>query len=179
MQKCKKCGKEFEPLKRNGVNISKFCISCLIEKGKQKQKKEWNKEKKEIKERLKTHSDWLNQLQKVFNSYIRARDKNKPCISCKRPLIGKFDAGHYYTVGAYPNLRFNENNTHGQCVSCNRDKHGNLLEYAENLPKRIGLDNFDKLKQDKNKSLKLSTEEIKELIKYYKLKLKQFINENE
>ena len=166
--KCKSCKSEFEPVKRNGIIVSKYCFSCLITKGKEKRVKEARKEKKDAQEALKTHSEWLNDLQRVFNTYIRERDKGKPCISCGNPLTGKFDAGHYFSVGAYPNLRFNELNVHGQCVACNQHKHGNINEYSINLPLRIGNTAFDDLLNDRNKQKKLSTVEIKELIKRYK-----------
>lgn len=170
---CKKCKKEFEPLYRNGILMSKYCIACLIAKKNNIDKHEWSKEKKDRLDKLKTHSDWLNELQKVFNTYIRTRDKNKPCISCGQVLIGKYDAGHYFTVGSYPNLRFNEDNVHGQCVACNQHKHGNVAEYAIRLPDRIGQERYNKLLEERNNSLHLSTEDIKELIKKYKQKIKE------
>jgi hypothetical protein len=130
-------------------------------------------EKKKILEKLETHSDWLKKLQKVFNTYIRHRDKDKRCISCQTPLNGrKFDAGHCYSVGAYPNLRFNEDNVHGQCVHCNQHKHGNIHEYMSNLPIVIGDVAFEKLQEKRNDPLKLTIPEIKELIEFYKQKVK-------
>lgn len=171
--KCKGCGIEFEPFKRNGIILSRLCASCLIKKANKQKEKEWNKGKKIIKERLKTHSDWLNDLQKLVNKFVRLRDKNKPCISCETPLINKYDAGHYYSVGSNPYLRFNLDNIHGQCVHCNRDLHGNLIEYGENLPKRIGKEAFEKLKSDSNISNKMTIFEIKEQIKLYKEKIKE------
>jgi hypothetical protein len=130
-------------------------------------------EKKKILEKLETHSDWLKKLQKVFNTYIRHRDKDKQCISCKTPLNGrKFDAGHCYSVGAYPNLRFNEDNVHGQCVHCNQHKHGNIHEYMSNLPIVIGDVAFEKLQEKRNDPLKITIPEIKELIEFYKQKVK-------
>jgi len=132
---CKQCKAEFEPLTAHNSTIKqKMCVPCLIAKGNEKRiktaKKEWSKEKAVIKEKLKTHSEWLNDFQKIFNTYIRVRDFGKPCISCDRPLKDKFDAGHYFSVGAYPNIRFNNDNVHGQCVYCNQHLHGNISEYA-------------------------------------------------
>ena len=111
--KCKCCGFKFIPK----TFLQKFCmekdecIKAFIQLAKEKKqaeaKKKWSKEKKEIKEKLMSKSDYLNLAQKVFNTYIRMRDKNKNCISCDKKLIGKFDAGHFFSVGAYPNLRFN------------------------------------------------------------------------
>jgi len=169
--KCK-CGELFDPIYRNGILISKLCIPCVLLKSNAKRKQSWEKEKKELKTGLKTHSEWLKDLQAVVNSYIRERDKKKPCISCDRPLTSKFDAGHFFSVGAYANLRFNEDNIHGQCVYCNQHQHGATNEYAIRLPYRIGQERYDKLLLARNEPLKLSTEEIKEKIKYYKEKIK-------
>lgn len=167
--RCKKCRQMFEPIRRNSIIVTRLCISCFVENERTKRRK---KQKSEIKEGLKTHSDWLNELQKIFNKYIRLRDKNKPCISCNKPLIGKYDAGHYFSVGSYPNLRFNENNVHGQCVSCNQHKHANIVEYSLQLPKRIGQEQFEALVSMKGIPLKLTTAEIKEKIIEYKQKIK-------
>lgn len=165
---CKTCKNKFEPLYRNGILLSKLCIKCLVEKKRKIDRLKWKNEKKTIKEKLKTHSQWLNDLQKIFNKYIRLRDKNKPCISCNKPLTGKYDAGHFFSVGAYPNLRFNEDNVHGQCVECNQHKHGNITEYSINIHKRIGLERSNNLLEMRKEPLKLSTEEIKDKMKYYK-----------
>ena len=79
-----------------------------------------------------------------FHKFIRNRDKDKPCISC-----GKYttlQAGHYYSAGKHPEIRFNEDNVHGQCLSCNYYKSGDLINYTYNLIDRIGKDRFEKLK---------------------------------
>ena len=79
-----------------------------------------------------------------FHKFIRNRDKDKPCITC-----GKYttlQAGHYYSAGKHPVIRFNEDNVHGQCLSCNYYKSGDLINYTYNLIDRIGKDRFEKLK---------------------------------
>lgn len=120
-----------------------------------------------------SRSDWLNLAQKVFNTYIRLRDRDKPCISCNKPLNTKYDAGHYYSMGNYSFLRFNEENTHAQCVHCNRDLHGNLLEYRINLIKRIGIERVEILDESRHNKLDISIESVQLLIKKYKLKIKE------
>ena len=173
--------KRFEPVRGEKVCSVECSIAVIQSKTfKRKHEKEIRInnaiEKKKILEKLETHSDWLRKLQKVFNAYIRERDKNKPCISCQVLLNGrKFDAGHCYSVGAYPNLRFNEDNVHGQCVHCNQHKHGNIHEYMSNLPKRIGVEAFERLQAERSKPLKLSIPEIKELIEVYKQKRKSIL----
>jgi uncharacterized protein with PIN domain len=135
------------------------------------------KEKREIKamrERTKSISSWRRDLQQVFNQYIRLRDANKGCISCGKPLKEKYDAGHFYSVGSYPNLRFHESNCFGQCVECNQHKHGNLLEYRERILDRITYEQLEELLAKKDLPLRLSLPEIQEKIKEYKHKVKQF-----
>ena len=112
-------------------------------------------------------------LQQVFNQFIRLRDKGKPCISCNKPLQGKYDAGHYYSVGSYPNLRFHEVNVHGQCVECNQHKHGNLIEYGIRIESRIGKSQVAELMDQRKSNLKLTRDEIIDLIKHYKQLVKQ------
>jgi hypothetical protein len=140
---------------------------------KSKKANDWQKEKKVLKEKLMTKSDYLNICQKVFNTYIRTRDKDKNCISCNKKLVGKYDAGHFFSVGAYPNLRFNENNVFGQCVHCNRDKHGNVKEYDLRLQNILSIEEYNQLLNDRNKPALLTIEDIKELIAIYRVKTKE------
>lgn len=180
MPKCKHCKDVFKPK----YFLQKYCLGkneCIkaftqsVAKIKEKEdKREWAKEKKVRKEAILTHAEWLNIFQKVFNTYIRTRDKNSHCISCETPLSNrKFDAGHYRSVGSNPQLRFNEENVWGQCVPCNRDKHGNLIEYRKGLIKKIGVEKVEYL-ENLNQSAKLSIPEIKDKIKEYKEKINFF-----
>lgn len=174
MRTCKNCGKKFEPQYNKVQQVCSFECSIELAKNKikEKQSKDWKKEKAKRKEALKTNADYVRELQKIFNTYIRERDKNKPCISCNKPLNTKFDAGHYYSTGSYPELRFHEDNVHGQCVHCNQHKRGNLLEYGLNLPKRIGLNKVLELRKLANVPRKYTVEELKGLKVFYKLKIK-------
>ena len=78
-----------------------------------------------------------------FNAFIRERDKATKCISCSTGPIE--NAGHYYSAGHYPPLRFDEDDVHGQCIGCNKWKHGNLIEYRKGLVKRIGEERIKRL----------------------------------
>jgi hypothetical protein len=169
-RKCVQCKDKFTPQNNNQICCSGFCAYEYVKK---QTAKNWQKEKKELKEKLMSKSDYLNILQKVFNTFIRMRDKDKNCISCDRKLTGKFDAGHFFSVGAYPNLRFNEKNVHGQCVHCNRDKHGNVKEYDLRLQMLLSDTEYQMLLESRNKPLKLSIDEVKELILIYRQKIKE------
>ena len=138
--------------------------------------KAFNAETRVRKEQLKTRRDYIKDLQVIFNRFIRARDDKQTCISCgsmpSQKRGGVFDAGHYRSVGANPELRFNEDNCHKQCVRCNRELSGNVANYRINLIKRIGQDRVDII-EGKHPPLKWSVMEIKHKIKNYKQKLKQ------
>jgi len=171
-KKCKICAEQFIPSRP----LQMVCTpACGFIYAKRQQKKNWMREKKVRKEKLMTRSDWMNLLQKVFNTYIRKRDEGKPCISCGTDLTNKkVHASHYFSVGAYPNLRFNEDNVHSSCDYCNLHLHGNHTEYSLRLPERIGKERLDELTNSRNKTaLKITIDEIKELIKVYRQKTKE------
>ena len=89
----------------------------------------------------------LNKCQVIFNEYIRLRDlagcSHFKCISCGQIKDEKYlHCGHYYNVGHFNGLRFDEDNAHGQCNYCNTFLHGNLIEYRKNLIFKIGLERF-------------------------------------
>ncbi len=143
-----------------------------------KEKKDWRDKKAVMKEKLLTHKDYLKLLQTVFNTFIRLRDKDRLCICCDKPLGKVYHAGHFFNVGAHPNVRFNEYNVHAQREDCNLFKHGNLIEYSIMLPIRIGYDNYKKLLLLKNEPNKLTIPELKEKIIEYKNKTKQLTTKN-
>ena len=143
----------------------------LQDKARAAKEKRARQEHKQRKEAVKTRSEWLKQAQTVFNQYIRLRDAGQPCISCQRHHQGQYHAGHYLTVGACPELRFTELNVHKQCSACNNHLSGNLVNYRINLIKKIGLDKVEWL-EGKHEPLKLSIDEIKELIATYRAKIK-------
>lgn len=132
---------------------------------------------KQRKEALKTRSDYVKELQTVFNAYIRKRDRNQPCICCGKPLGesavgGGYDAGHYFSVGSHPNLRFVEDNVHAQRKYCNNWRAGNAGGYRRGLIQRIGIERVEALESD-NEPRKYTIEQLKELKKIYQNKIKE------
>lgn len=168
IKKCKQCGNSFTPY------YSALQVVCGTECAlKFNSKKEADKRVKQMRKDLKTHKDYIQILQTVFNTFIRLRDKDKPCISCGKPLEGVYHSGHFHSVGRCPELRFNEDNAHGQCVQCNTHLSGNLANYSNNLPKRIGWERYQELFAPHNPE-KLTIQEIKEKIIHYKNKIKEY-----
>jgi len=175
MPRCKECNTKFEAKYFN----QKFCLDkdeCIKAyaewrkpKYEAEKKKEKTKKDRIEKEACMKKGEWLELAQKVFNTFIRMRDKDEPCISCgtmKQNL--KYDAGHFLPT-TYSYLRFNEDNVHKQCSNnCNKNKHGNLAEYRPRLINKIGLKRVEQLEADRLKELFITITEILELIKVYK-----------
>lgn len=171
---CKNCKTKFEPQYNKVQNVCSFtcAIELTNERNEKAKKKAWTKEKKERKEALKTRSDYQNELQVIFNKWIRLRDKGNNCISCNKPAK-KENAGHYRSVGGNPELRFEPLNNNLQCEYCNTYLHGNLIDYRINLIKKIGLDKVEWL-EGKHEPKKYTIEELKGLKVIYKLKIKKY-----
>ena len=176
MPRCLNCKEKFVQYQFN----NKFCkeLDCQVQKGlylvdkKQQQKlKEINKDVRERKEKLKTTSDYLKELQVVFNKWVRLRDKGLNCISCNKPAK-KENAGHYRSVGSSPNLRFEPLNVHLQCEYCNTYQHGNLIPYRQNLIKKIGIDLVEWLETE-HEPKHYSKHELIIMKEEYKEKIKQ------
>lgn len=121
----------------------------------------------------------ISQLKKIadrhFNKFIRFRDQNKVCVSCNQKSV--LQAGHFYSAGHYPILRYNENNCFGQCKKCNLFLSGNLNEYRKNLIKKIGREKVEELDLKvaiyKQNGYKWDRYFLIETIEKYKLKCKK------
>jgi len=123
------------------------------------------------KARIKTRSQHLKEAQAVYNKWIRLRDDLLPCISCQRHHNGQYHAGHYRSVGAAPELRFDEDNCHKQCAPCNNHLSGNIADYRINLVKKIGQAKVDGI-EGPHSPCKYTIEEIKGIKSAYKDKIK-------
>jgi len=169
---CKVCKTKFEP-KYSTVQMT-CSVPCAIEYTKQKKQKDWKKRKQVIKKSLKRKQDYEKDLEKVFNQFIRLRDHALPCVSCGAKAGSfKLTAGHFYPAGSYKNLRFNENNVHGQCWwNCNKNRHGNLQEYRIGIISRITEDELKELDRLAQVPRHYSIPELLELIEIYKEKVR-------
>jgi hypothetical protein len=128
------------------------------------------RERREIKvrkEKLKSRADHTKETQAVFNEWVRLRDADLPCISCGRHHQGKYDAGHYRTVGSNPALRFEPLNCHKQCVPCNQHKSGDIVNYRINLVHRIGAVKVDWI-EGPHEPQRYTIEQLKEIKAHYR-----------
>ena len=132
-------------------------------------------ERKDIKvrkEKLKSRADHLKDTQQAFNAWIRARDAGQPCISCGRHHEGQYHAGHYRTVGANPELRFEPLNAWKQCAPCNNHLSGNLINYRISLLQRIGEEKVAWL-EGPHEAKKYTVEELKAMTAEYRAKTRE------
>lgn len=116
-------------------------------------------------------------LDRWFSLYIRLRDSDANgfgrCISCGKLVHWKeADCGHFINR-QHMNTRYDERNCNLQCRSCNRFDEGNNVGYMQGLVKKYGQCVVQELTLKKHLYRKYSDFEYRELIKYYKQKVKE------
>lgn len=77
-----------------------------------------------------------------FSKFIRLRDKDKPCITCGS--YGQKDCGHFISR-RFEATRYDERNSHGQCLKCNRFEYGNQYEHGKAIDRLYGEGTADHL----------------------------------
>ncbi len=153
-------------------------ISCVVQHGKKAATAVSDKRKRqtltELKESVKTASEWRVEAQTAFNAYVRHRDRDLPCISCDSSadkVNGYWDAGHYRSRGAAKHLSFHQHNCHKQCHKCNRYLSGNVVEYRHRLIERIGLITVEALEYN-NCTVKHDIKYLRRIKQIFKAKLR-------
>jgi len=163
-KKCKVCKLEFRPFNSMAKACSPKCaLQIATEARRKREKKEatqWVKDNKPL-PKLKAEA------QTAINAYVRIRDYHLGCISCSDSKEeveqkqgwkhgGVWDAGHFKSRGACPQLRFNLKNINKQCKSCNGGSKYSHKEktvsqkYEDNLILKIGKDEVEKLNNDQS-----------------------------
>jgi hypothetical protein len=157
-KECRQCGASFIPFRFAAKVCSPTCARRYVAETKKIEKATL----KARKEAIKTYSEWKADAQKAVNEYVRLRDQGKPCISCQKPWDATFQAGHYRSRGAAPQLALDPRNIAGQCVQCNLHKHGNQAAFRLGLIEREGVALVEALESD-NDPLKLSVDELRQV----------------
>ncbi|WP_259740038.1 recombination protein NinG [Pseudomonas brassicacearum] len=174
-KKCKnaECRTEFVPVRELQAACGVPCAIAITNANKEKARKSLaRQERAEIREKrvkLKSRAQYLKETQAVFNEWVRARDAALPCVSCGRHHEGQYHAGHYRTVGANPELRFEPLNVHKQCAPCNNHKSGDIVNYRIELVTRIGADKVDWL-EGPHEPQRYTIEELKTIKADYRAK---------
>jgi hypothetical protein len=146
-KRCKVCRTTFTPTKPMQCVCGLQCALSLASIAKAKRERtQASQDRKETKanlEKLKSRADWAKEAQTAFNRWVRMRDADKPCISCGRMHGGKWDAGHFLSRGARPELAYEPLNVHKQCNPCNTHLSGNLALYRKNLVELVGMEKVE------------------------------------
>ena len=170
------CRTSFVPQRLGQTVCNYTCGLAIKDVNQEKARKSLaQRERREIKvrkEKLKSRADHLKDTQQAFNAWVRERDAELPCISCGRHHQGKYDAGHYRTVGSNPALRFEPLNCHRQCSPCNTQLSGNIVNYRIALVTRIGAEAVDWL-EGPHEAKKYTVEELKAMTADYRAKTRE------
>jgi hypothetical protein len=174
---CKQCGSSFTPARPLAYLCSPICATRYVKAVKKADKAQ----DRATREAQKTIPMLIKEAQIEFNAYIRARDKNQPCICCGRPLGsfdvgGSFDCGHYRSTGSASHLRFDERNAHAQRKDCNRWGAGRAVDYRIGLVARIGLEAVESLEAD-NELIKWDRDFLRQIKVIYRAKTRELKKE--
>lgn len=174
---CQVCKTSFTP-NRNLLSARVCSPACAISLGNSKKAKAAKiaavKDKRETKAKLDKHKSlakWAAEAQVPFNLFIRLRDADQPCISCGRHHQGQYHAGHYLSIGARPELRFEELNVHKQCAPCNNYLSGNAVLFRKALLEKHGSEVVDWL-EGHHPTRHYSVDDLKQIKADYTAKAK-------
>jgi hypothetical protein len=172
-RKCKVCKTPFTPVRPMQSVCCPACAMVLArnvtEKALAKAQAADRKATREKLDAMRTKPQLVKLAQTAFNSFVRARDADKPCLSCGKPpstQANSTDCGHYRSVGSAPHMRFVEDNAAGQCKHCNQHLAGNHVAYRQGLIQRIGQRAVDLIEAD-NTTRKYTREALIELARHY------------
>lgn len=175
LKRCSICREPFQPHN----TLVKVCgVACAVVHAQKQQAAEWKRQKKEYVKQNKTKPQLTKIAQDEFNKFIRLRDHDKPCISCEtlnpggNTSGGKWDCGHFCSVGSAPELRFEEKNAHRQCKRCNSYLSGNIVEYRKGLIVRIGIEWVEWL-EGPHEAPNHTHAELREIAAHYRAASKQ------
>ena len=171
---CKVCKEKFTPTRDlqpvcdNFTCLTEYAELHLAKKAKEKKKQDAKARREfnlnDVKARTKV-------AKKVMQEYVRLRDINEPCISCRKPTAKQWDGGHYMSAEYYSAIRFNALNINKQCSHCNDWNNENKAEYRKHLIDKIGLSKVEWL-EDQKQVVKYNAEYLNRLIKIFRKKIR-------
>lgn len=118
-----------------------------------------------------------NKASKLFQLYVRLRDTdengNGSCCSCGKFVYYKeADAGHFVSR-RFLSTMFDEKNCHLQCKGCNGFNNGCPEGYSLFLIEKYGVEELERLNQEKYKTIKINQYEYETMIDVYSEAIKE------
>ena len=118
-----------------------------------------------------TRSKIVKKLDAVFSQYIRqknALNEIATCFTCgKQDHWKKLQNGHFQSRRFY-STRWDEQNCQVQCAGCNVFKYGEQFVFGRKLDEKYGEGTAEALYFRAKKTVKISTNELIDLINRYK-----------
>lgn len=144
---------------------------------KKKTKDAHSEEKPYVNKTTRSKPNLVKKLDKVFSAYIRLRDAMPSgyfrCISCNQiKPFEQADCGHFFSRRNM-SVRFDEDDCHAECRSCNRFSSDHLIAYQANLIRKIGMQRFELLSAKSHQSKHWSDFELEAMIKHYTAEVKR------
>lgn len=176
-KKCVICGSSFSPRTSLQRTCSDHIYQWYRQQKEKAEAKKWRSDKKRIKEKLKTLSQYEKEARREFQKWIRWRDREEPCISCGATTAKQWHAGHYMKAELYSGMIFDERNCRRQCSRCNDLYSGMQAEYRQQLVVKFGREYVEKLEEDANRlrKYKYTKEQLISIKEKYKKKLKEVV----
>ena len=116
------------------------------------------------------HYRLMEKAWKLCSEYVRRRDQGR-CFTCGDIKEWKLQQAGHYIHGKHTPIYFHEHNVHCQDVKCNHFLSGNRDVYLRNLQKKYGMEEADRLYNQRDKVHYFKIGELEEIIEYYKEKL--------
>lgn len=127
-------------------------------------KKVREKKKKEERKRKESYIDYKLKLQTKINEIVRLIDYGQPCLA-RRIIPNQIHAGHVFSRGSHPSMKFNLHNIHRQSAQSNHYQNEDGL-FRDGLKKEYGLKYYEFLNSMRSlPALKFSNQEYKNFYK--------------
>ena len=116
----------------------------------------------------------VSKLDSIFSQYVRRRYANNDiaeCFTCgKQDHWKELQCGHFQSRSHY-STRWDELNCQVQCFGCNIARSGEQFIFGMNLDQKYGSGTSNELFLKAKYLIKLSTDDLEDMIKKYKEKV--------
>ena len=167
---CSECGR-----KRPHANKSKKLCATCVKKSQIAKTKERNAIKRE-KKRM-SISQLTKKLDTIFSLYIRLKNSDDhgmvKCFTCDGVHHYKAIQNGHFQSRRFMSTRFLERNCAPQCYACNVGMSGMQYEFGKRLDRLYGEGVADHMVKKSKEVRKFTSEEMVEMIEYYKDKVEK------
>ena len=123
-----------------------------------------------MKKKTQSRGSIVRKLDSIFSQYIRRRFSESnvsECYTCgKKDDWKKLQCGHFQSRRFYA-TRWDELNCQVQCSGCNVFRYGEQFKFGVHLDSQYGEGTSSRLEIKAKEITKISTPELKDMIKHY------------